>query len=248
MRRMPACISNGTGADLSKADGSARTSRLLSVPRRQGGAPQTDSAADPVHNPHATSRRDVVRLGSVAAVGLVVGAGLEFATRPAEAATAPSKAQDRQIFNFALLLEYVQAAFYSEAVRQGALSGDVLLFAQVVAEHERAHVDYLRKALGPRARARPKLDFGHATRDERAFLDAAVMLEDLGVAAYNGQAANLTKPALAAAAEIVSVEGRHAAWVNDLAGKPPAPRAADVGASAVEVVQALQSTRFIKAK
>ncbi len=177
----------------------------------------------------------------------MVGAGVGIATAP-PAAAAPSPAQDREIFNFALLLEYLQAAFYSDAVRRGALTGDVLRFAQVVSEHERAHVDYLRKALGPHARARPTFDFGKATRDERAFLDAGVLLENIGVAAYNGQAANLTKPALAAAAEIVSVEGRHAAWISDLAGQPPAPRAADVGASSIDVVRELKSTHFIKAQ
>jgi len=166
--------------------------------------------------------------------------------RPAAAAAAPSPAQDREIFNFALLLEYLQAAFYAEAVRRGALTGDVLHFAQVVSQHERAHVEYLQKALGKHARSRPTFEFGDATGDERAFVEAAVLLENLGVVAYNGQAANLTKPALAAAAEIVSVEGRHAAWISDLAGKPPAPRAADVGASSDAVVRLLQSTHYLK--
>jgi Ferritin-like domain len=73
-----------------------------------------------------------------------------------------------------------------------------------------------------------------------------VLLENIGVAAYNGQAANLTKGALAAAAEIVSVEGRHAAWISALAGEPPAPRAADAGASSADVVRRLQSTHFIR--
>jgi hypothetical protein len=59
-----------------------------------------------------------------------------------------SPAQDREIFNFALLLEYLQAAFYTEAVEQGALRGEVRRFAEVVSGHERAHVAYLRMALG----------------------------------------------------------------------------------------------------
>lgn len=197
---------------------------------------------------HTCSRRKLVQSGALAGAGLATGAGVGALVRAGTATAAPSQAQDRQIFNFALLLEYVQAAFYSEALRNNALSGDVLRFAEVVAGHEQAHVDYLRKALGAHARAKPKLDFRRATRDQHAFLDAAVLLENLGVAAYNGQAANLTKPALAAAAEIVSVEGRHAAWISDLAGKPPAPRAADVGASSVEVIRALESTHFMKAK
>jgi rubrerythrin len=206
-----------------------------------------DRAADPREEVKRSSRRAVVGRGSIALAALAAGSGIGLLSRPpAASAAAPSQAQDRQIFNFALLLEYLQAAFYGEAVKRGALRGDVRRFAEVVAGHERAHVAYLRKALGPHARPRPTFDFGEATRTEEAFLKAAVLLENTGVLAYNGQAANLTKPALAAAAEIVSVEGRHAAWISALAGVSPAPRAADVGAQSSEVVQELQSTGFLK--
>jgi hypothetical protein len=191
----------------------------------------------------------VVRRASTAAAALGLGAGIGLARRPAGAfgfGGSPSPAQDRAIFNFALLLEYLQAAFYTDALKEGHLDGEVRQFAEVVSEHERAHVQYLRKALGPKARPRPQFDFGDATRSQKAFLKAAVTLENTGVLAYNGQAANLTKPALAAAAEIVSVEGRHAAWISDLAGLPPAPRAADVGVPSAEIVRTLQSTGFLK--
>jgi rubrerythrin len=188
----------------------------------------------------------VLRRGSVAAIGVAAGFGV---VRPAAAAPAgPSAAQDREILNFALLLEYLQSAFYGDAVKHGRLSGDVRRFAEVVAEHERAHVAFLRKALGVHARSRPKFAFGDATRRERSFLDAAVLLENVGVVAYNGQAANLTKPTLSAAAEIVSVEGRHAAWISDLAGKEPAPRAADVGISAAEALQTLRNAGLLKTR
>jgi Ferritin-like domain len=119
-------------------------------------------------------------------------------------------------------------------------------FAEIVGGHERAHVAFLERALGPRARKKPTFDFGTATRNEQRFVETAVLLENTGVAAYNGQAANLTKKSLAAAAEIVSVEGRHAAWISDLAGRHPAPRAADPGATAESVAATLQRTRFIK--
>jgi hypothetical protein len=194
-----------------------------------------------------SSRREALRRGSIAAAAVAAGAGIGLAMRPVSAdAAVPSPAQDRAIFNFALLLEYLQDAFYNEATRQAGLTGEVRRFAEVVGKHERAHVAFLRKALGPHARPRPEFDFRDATRDERSFLKAAVLLENTGVLAYNGQAANLTKPALAAAAEIVSVEGRHAAWISDLAGEPPAPRAADVGVSSRDVVRTLQSTHFLK--
>jgi rubrerythrin len=208
-----------------------------------------DRAADPGADAASTSRRDLVRRATVAAAGASIAGAAVFGPRATVAnAAPPSQVQDRQIFNFALLLEYVQAAFYSEAVRQAALKGEVREFAEVVAEHEREHVAFLQHALGAHARPRPRLEFRQATRDERTFVQKAVLLENTGVVAYNGQAANLTKPALAAAAEIVSVEGRHAAWISDLAGEAPAPRAADVGASSADVVRALQSTGFLKTK
>jgi hypothetical protein len=203
-------------------------------------------AADPRQQRCVSSRREFVRRGSVAAAALTFGSGIGLALRAPEAVAAPSVAQDREIFNFALLLEYLQAAFYSEAVKRRALTGAVLSFAEIVSEHEQAHVDFLRKALGSHARPRPQFDFGNATRSERSFLGAAVLLENTGVLAYNGQAANLTKPALAAAAEIVSVEGRHAAWISALAGVAPAPRAADVGMSSTTAVRTLRSTGFLR--
>ena len=223
--------------------------RRASAPAAYEGVPKVDRAADPGVDAPSKSRRDLIRGAAVAAIGVSAGGAIAFGW-PATAANAapPSKAQDRKIFNFALLLEYVQAGFYTEAVRQGALKGEVREFAEVVAEHEREHVAFLQRALGSHARPRPNFEFGQATRDERTFVQKAVLLENTGVVAYNGQAANLTKPALAAAAEIVSVEGRHAAWISDLAGESPAPRAADVGASSADVVRALQSTGFLKTK
>ena len=191
------------------------------------------------------NRRQLVGWGAAAGVSAIAGFSL-LGPRAAPAGAAPSAAQDQKIFNFALLLEYLQAGFYGEAVERGRLKGEVREFAEIVSEHERAHVQFLRKALGARARERPAFSFGDATHDERKFLDAAVLLENTGVAAYNGQAANLTKPALAAAAEIVSVEGRHAAWVSDLAGKDPAPRAADPGESAAAIVATLGRTGFVR--
>ena len=183
--------------------------------------------------------RGVLAGGALAAGGALLGWGASTA------APAPSRALDRKIFNFALLLERLQAAFYTAAADAGALRGELREFAEVVGGHEREHVDFLEQALGAAADPSPTFEFGSATEDRREFLDAAVLLENTGVAAYNGQAANLTKRSLAAAAEIVSVEGRHAAWISDLAGRHPAPRAADPGATAEDVAARLRATGFI---
>jgi rubrerythrin len=191
------------------------------------------------------TRVDLMRRGSVGGLAVIAG-GVALAW-PAEAASpAPSPALDRKILRFALQLEYLQAAFYAAAVDAGALKGEVLEFAKTVAGHEQEHVDFLKKALGRAAGAKPRFDFGSATRTQRAFLEAAVNLENTGVAAYNGQAANLTKKSLGAAAEIVSVEGRHAAWVSSLAGRNPAPRAADPGATAEAVTDIIKRTGFLR--
>ena len=191
------------------------------------------------------TRGDLVWRG-VLGGSAVLGGGALLGWRPDTAGSAPSPSLDRKIFSFALQLEYLQAGFYAAALQAGALRGEVLEFAETVGGHEQEHVDYLRQALGSAADAQPQFDFGRATSTERAFLDAAVLLENTGVAAYNGQAANLTKKSLAAAAEIVSVEGRHAAWVSALAGRAPAPRAADPGATAEAVTAIVKRTGFVR--
>jgi hypothetical protein len=176
---------------------------------------------------------------------LLAGGGL-LTLRPGTSRAGPSPSGDTTILNFALQLEYLQAAFYAAAVEAGSLRGEALEFAETVAEHEREHVEFLLQALGSSAGRKPRFDFGRALLAERIFLETAVLLENTGVAAYNGQAANLTKKSLAAAAEIVSVEGRHAAWASALAGREPAPRAADLGATAAAVAKTLERTGFIK--
>jgi hypothetical protein len=159
----------------------------------------------------------------------------------ADAATsAPSDAQDRKILNFALFLEDLKSEFYADALARGALSGEVRRFAQVAGDHEQAHARFLRKALGSHARPRQTFRFGQLTRDRSKFIPAAAELEELAVAAYNGQAGNLTKPALGAAIKIVSVEGRHAAWIAAIADEEPAPRAADPGIDVPDVTAALK--------
>jgi hypothetical protein len=110
----------------------------------------------------------------------------------------------------------------------------------VAGAHERAHAAFLARRLGKHARPRPKLDFGASTRTRAKFVPTARALEDLAVAAYNGQAANLTKEGLADAVRIVSVEGRHAAWIRAVAGDAPAPRAADPGEAPAAVTAALR--------
>jgi ferritin-like protein len=178
--------------------------------------------------------------------GAVVAGGVFLGGLPALAPAARSKAQDVRILNLVLLVEELEAAFYADAEARGALRGELAEFARVVGEHERAHVAYLRKALGGSAEPKPTFDFGNTTSDRDRFASTAAMLEDTAVAAYNGQAVNLTKPVLKAAATIVSVEARHAAWIRDIVGQPAASRPTDLPATEPQVRRSLAKTGFVK--
>jgi hypothetical protein len=158
---------------------------------------------------------------------------------------APSAKQDAKILNFALLLEYLESEFYVEAAAGGALSGELLTFATTVRDHELAHVEFLRKALGSAAAAKPAFDFKGTTTDPAQFAATAIALEDTGVGAYNGQGPRLRRRTLAAAASIVSVEARHAAWIRHIAGKRPAPAPLDPAKSRKQVTKAVTATGFI---
>jgi Ferritin-like domain len=185
-------------------------------------------------------KRAAVAGGTIAAGGVVLG-GL-----PKLVSAAPSPAQDARILNFALLLEYLEAEFYTRAQRSGALSGETLRFARVVGAHERAHVAFLQKALGNKARKKPTFDFKGTTENQAKFQATAVLLEDTGVPAYNGQGPNLTKKTLGAAARIVSVEARHAAWIRDIVQKNPAPAAFDAARTKRQIEAAVVKTGFIQ--
>jgi hypothetical protein len=153
--------------------------------------------------------------------------GIPFLSRaPRIAHAIQSPEMDKVILNFALLLEYLEDALYREALDGGALSGELLRFADEVGRHEAAHVRLLRAALGADARFRPTFAFGDATSDPEKFSSAALLLEETGTAAYIGQGANLSSGMAVTAGRIASVEARHTAWIRDIAGRPPAPHAA----------------------
>jgi rubrerythrin len=191
------------------------------------------------------SRPVLLRRTIVAGGTLIVGGGL--VGRLARAGvSAGSPAQDVRVLNLALLLEYIESSFYADARAKGALRGELREFAEVVGAHEQRHLAFLKSTLGARARKKPKTSFGKATADPDAFVRGALALEDTVVAAYNGQATNLTPDALAAAAKIVSVEARHAAWIRSIAGKLPAADATDSPMSEAQVLAALRKTGFLR--
>ena len=173
---------------------------------------------------------------------------------PAEAAISTkhaSKKNDVKILNYALTLEYLESAFYAEALSKGKLSGSVLKFATTVAAHEATHVTALQKALGSAAVKKPSFDFKGTTGATKTFLATSKVLEDTGVSAYQGQATLIDATAiLATAGSILAVEARHASWVRDLIGggktPSPAPDAFSPPLSMKQVLAAVGKTGFIK--
>ena len=187
------------------------------------------------------TRSTVVRGGLALAAG-----GTALAAWPRDTISARSAKQDAEILKFALVVEDLQSAFYAAALDKGALDGELLEYAQVVAEHEKAHADHIRTALGSDAPVAPNFDFGDSVGSPENFANTAIELEDLGLSAYNGAAPGLTSGALADAARIVSVEARHISWIRDIVGKIPAPRPTDKAISAKQAQAAIQATGFVQ--
>jgi hypothetical protein len=187
------------------------------------------------------TRSTVVRGGLALAAG-----GTALAAWPRDTISARSAKQDAEILKFALVVEDLQSAFYAAALDKGALDGELLEYAQVVAEHEKAHADHIRTALGSDAPVAPNFDFGDSVGSPESFATTAIKLEDLGLSAYNGAAPGLTSGALADAARIVSVEARHISWIRDIEGKIPAPRPTDKAISAKQAQAAIAATGFVQ--
>jgi hypothetical protein len=179
----------------------------------------------------------VTRIGAAA-----VGA---LALSPVRASASASQS-DISILNYALALEYLQASFYTEAERLGALRGALAHQANVVGAHERAHVAAFKAVLGSAAIQQPNFNFHGVTENPKAFRATAVAFEDLAVAAYKEQAPKVQSPTyLAAAIGIHSVEARHAAWIRRLAGILPAANAFDDPQDDRTVVGIVNSTHFV---
>ncbi|MDQ2982383.1 MAG: ferritin-like domain-containing protein [Actinomycetota bacterium] len=181
--------------------------------------------------------------------GALLGGGAVLGAFPAIAGAGVAKS-DIAILNFALTLEYLEAAFYVEAVAKGRFGGEIGRFAEVVRNHENAHVAFLKGALGRKAVKKPKFDFKGTTTNQSKFVATAKALEDTGVSAYLGQVGNIkSKKILAAAGSILPIEARHAAWIRDIIGNGkdprPAPRAFEGARTKRQILAVVRSTGFI---
>ncbi len=135
---------------------------------------------------------------------------------------------DIGILNYALTLEYLETAFYEEVVKSGLFKGEELAVLKKFGAEEKQHVEALSgtvKKLGGKPAPMPKAEF--PLKDAKSVAELAGTVENLGAAAYLGQAGNIASPeVLAAALSIHTVEARHAATLNTLLGLSITPNGA----------------------
>jgi rubrerythrin len=142
--------------------------------------------------------------------------------------TSASSAGDVAILNYALTLEYLEVEFYSKVVASGLFTGTVGNLIKDFGRQEATHVEALKGAvekLGGSPAAKPAGKFPISSAGQVAQL--AYTIENLGAAAYLGQAANIQNAeVLASALAIHTVEARHAATLGTLVKKSVTPQGA----------------------
>jgi hypothetical protein len=131
---------------------------------------------------------------------------------------------DLAIVNYALTLEYLESQFYAKVIASGLFHGKNLSIIKSFGAEETQHVVALKKvamSMGTPAKE-PMGKFPIHSASQVTKLAGAV--ENLGAAAYLGQAGNIkSKEILAAALAIHTIEARHAATINLVLMKSPTP-------------------------
>ncbi len=187
---------------------------------------------------YAASRRRFIQLvgaaGGTAALSTLAAAcggdeegGGSAETTSGSAETASGSAEpktDLEIVNYALFLEYLEEDFYQQVVASNKITEPRLArLMRSIRQNESEHADALAgvaKQLGGTPVPRPNTDFGAIiVAGKEKILDVAAVLENLGAAAYLGQAPRIQNlDLLATAGTIATVEARHAAALNEYAG------------------------------
>lgn len=146
---------------------------------------------------------------------------------------------DLGVLNYAYALEQLEADFYTKVVNGSYWASASSLEKQILQDlyyHEVNHRDFfsaaISAAVGSNASAKlPTLEFDYGSLDfgsRDQVLGTAKILEDTGVAAYNGAGRLLSNPDyLVLAGKIVSVEARHAAAIRTLINPGSADFAGD---------------------
>lgn len=150
------------------------------------------------HVPSVSSRRSF--LGRTALLTVAGGAGLLAASSAVQAHDRDKEGKDDKLSK-----SLINAS--SDEFRQ-------------IRGHENDHVDFLEDALGNAKRPKPKFQNLEQKRFED-FLKVSQALENTGVGAYLAAAPIINNPAyLAAAGSILTIESRHAGFLNVLRNDP----------------------------
>ena len=210
------------------------------------------------------TRLDFLKKAGLAGGAVMGGGALLGALSPAAALAKGGKGRppakfgkgDIGILNYALTLEYLEAAFYNETTanqRKNHFIKDkqTQTFLKTTHTDENAHVAFLKKALGGKAVGSPNFDFGRATHSASKFKKLAYTFENTGVHAYSGQVLNISNPAyVAAAASILTVEARHASVIGLLLNRSPKGISPDgpfdTPLTANQVLKAVEGLHVIK--
>jgi rubrerythrin len=170
--------------------------------------------------------------------------------------SAQSPPTDVTLLNYALTLENLEAAFYTQGLAQFAsadfgnstfiqnfgavIGGDVYAYLSLIRDHETQHVRTLQAlitGLGGTPVKPCTYNFGYKTAD--GFVTLAALLENTGVMAYDGALSQIQSSSIkTAAATIATVEARHASYLNLLTGTSPFPASFDTAATSVAILAA----------
>lgn len=133
---------------------------------------------------------------------------------------------DVGILNYAYALEQLEAAFYTNVMDGSYWAGasaEEKLILEDLHDHEVIHREFFKAAISAAVSADkvlPELEFdfsGVDFGDRDSVLSTARVLEDTGIAAYNGAGQYIENPDyLVMAGKIVSVEARHASAIRSI--------------------------------
>ena len=162
---------------------------------------------------------------------------------------------DLGVLNYALTLEHLENAFYKQGMSnftldhfdKGGYSKEVRGVFERISSHEEIHVSTLISVINATypGMAVPPCEYAFGVTSVKEFVATARALERTGVSAYLGRVADITaKPYLTAAGTIVTIEARHASFLNVISGISGMPEPFDTPLDATTVVSI--ASQFIK--
>src|SRR5580692_511716 len=130
--------------------------------------------------PAGDTRLGFLRKSAVAGGAAISGGAILGALAPSALAAGGGRPPasfgkgDIGILNYALTLEYLEAAFYNGATAANlSLSPQTGAFLKIATRDENAHVAFLKKALGSKAAKEPKFNFKGANTSPEMFMKTA---------------------------------------------------------------------------